>query len=87
MIVVALHVSVETLARLFQLADADAHLDGDAYATDLDEVLERAHDAGVSHIVTAGQDEATSRATFRRHLSDSGGSMWHRKSLATTRSC
>lgn len=46
------------------LVDTHAHLDGDAYATDLDEVLARALDAGVSHIVTAGQDQATSRATL-----------------------
>lgn len=46
------------------LVDTHAHLDGDAYATDLDAVLARARDAGVSHIVTAGQDEATSRATL-----------------------
>jgi TatD DNase family protein len=52
--------------------DTHAHLDGDAYATDLDAVLARARDAGVSHIVTAGQDEATSRATLALAASHKG---------------
>ena len=43
------------------LVDTHAHLDGEAYASDLDAVLSRAAGAGVTHIVTAGQDEATSK--------------------------
>jgi TatD DNase family protein len=43
------------------LVDTHAHLDGEAYASDLAAVLSRAADAGVSHIVTAGQDESTSK--------------------------
>jgi TatD DNase family protein len=46
------------------LVDTHAHLDGDAFAADLDVVLARALDAGVARIVTAGQDEATSRAAL-----------------------
>ena len=46
------------------LVDTHAHLDGDAYASDLEVVLARAMDAGVTRIVTAGQDEATSRKTL-----------------------
>ena len=43
------------------LVDTHAHLDGDAFASDLDAVLTRAVEAGVMHIVSAGQDEGTSR--------------------------
>jgi TatD DNase family protein len=46
------------------LVDTHAHLDGDAFAADLDAVLARALDAGVARIVSAGQDEATSRAAL-----------------------
>ena len=46
------------------LVDTHAHLDGDAYASDLEVVLARAMDSGVTRIVTAGQDEATSRKTL-----------------------
>jgi TatD DNase family protein len=46
------------------LIDTHAHLDGDAFAADLDAVLERARDAGVARMVTAGQDEVTSRAAL-----------------------
>jgi TatD DNase family protein len=44
--------------------DTHAHLDGDEYAADLDAVLERAASGGVGTIVSAGQDEATSRKTL-----------------------
>jgi TatD DNase family protein len=54
------------------LVDTHAHLDGDAFAADLDAVLERALEAGVARMVTAGQDEVTSRAALElaaRHAS------------------
>ena len=47
------------------LIDTHAHLDGDEYKEDLHAVLARAADAGVSAIVSAGQDETTSKATLR----------------------
>ncbi len=47
-----------------RLIDTHAHLDGDEYKEDLDEVLARAAEAGVEAIVSAGQDEATSQATL-----------------------
>jgi TatD DNase family protein len=50
------------------LVDTHAHLDGDAFASDFDAMLQRALDAGVARIVTAGQDEATSRAASRLAL-------------------
>lgn len=46
------------------LVDTHAHLDGPEFAADLDAVVQRARDAGVSWIVAAGQDEATSRSTL-----------------------
>jgi len=49
---------------LVTLIDTHAHLDGGEYANDLEQVLERARTAGVSPIVAAGQDEASSRATL-----------------------
>lgn len=44
--------------------DTHAHLDGIEYSDDIGAVLERAASAGVGSIVSAGQDEATSRATL-----------------------
>lgn len=46
------------------LTDTHAHLDGPEFASDLEQTVARAHDAGVTTIVSAGQDEATSRATL-----------------------
>ena len=46
------------------LVDTHAHLDGAEYADDLDAVIARAAGAGVGTIVSAGQDEATSRAAI-----------------------
>jgi TatD DNase family protein len=47
------------------LVDTHAHLDGAEFAADLDAIVERASHAGVRAIVSAGQDEATSRATLQ----------------------
>lgn len=44
--------------------DTHAHLDGDEFEADLDAVLGRAATAGVEKIVSAGQDETTSRANL-----------------------
>ncbi len=46
------------------LIDTHAHLDGEEFAGDLDDVVARAASAGVRSIVSAGQDEPTSRATL-----------------------
>ncbi len=46
------------------LVDTHAHLDGPEYEPDLEQTVTRARDAGVTMIVSAGQDEATSRATL-----------------------
>jgi TatD DNase family protein len=46
------------------LVDTHAHLDGPEFASDLTATIGRAEDAGVSAIVSAGQDEATSRSTL-----------------------
>ncbi len=44
------------------LIDAHCHLDDEAFANDLDAVIGRAVEAGVSAMVTAGADVASSRA-------------------------
>ncbi|HEV2038352.1 MAG TPA: TatD family hydrolase [Candidatus Eremiobacteraceae bacterium] len=46
------------------LVDTHAHLDGPEYASDLEQTVARANEAGVVTIVSAGQDEASSRATL-----------------------
>lgn len=46
------------------LVDTHAHLDGEDFAADLSAVVQRATDAGVRAIVSAGQDEASSRAVL-----------------------
>jgi TatD DNase family protein len=46
------------------LVDTHAHLDGDEFAADVAQVVERAAAAGVGAIVCAGQDEATSQKTL-----------------------
>lgn len=46
------------------LVDTHAHLDGKEFADDLDAVLERAAAAEVRAIVSAGQDEQTSKVTL-----------------------
>jgi TatD DNase family protein len=42
--------------------DSHAHLFSEDYKNDLDEVLQRTRDAGVTHVVVPGTDVATSRA-------------------------
>jgi len=44
------------------IVDTHAHLDGDEFAQDLEEVVRRAAAAGVVRMVSAGQDRATSEA-------------------------
>ena len=46
------------------LVDTHAHLDGPEYRADLEQTLARAREAGVCAIVSAGQDEASSRAAL-----------------------
>jgi TatD DNase family protein len=46
------------------LVDTHAHLDGNEFAADLDAIVERASNAGLRAIISAGQDEATSLATL-----------------------
>ncbi|MEW5719616.1 MAG: TatD family hydrolase, partial [Chloroflexota bacterium] len=46
----------------WMLIDAHCHLDDDAFAPDLDAVIERAQATGVRAIITAGADVASSRA-------------------------
>lgn len=45
-----------------RLVDSHAHLDSKPYATDLDEVLARAREDGIGHILTVGCDLESSRA-------------------------
>jgi TatD DNase family protein len=47
------------------LIDTHAHLDGDAFAADIADAVARAGAAGVAQIVSAGQDEASSRAALQ----------------------
>ncbi len=47
-----------------QLVDTHAHLDGPEFASDLEQIVEHAREAGVHRIVSAGQDRATSLATL-----------------------
>lgn len=42
--------------------DAHCHLDDEAYANDLDAVIDRAREAGMKALITAGADLASSRA-------------------------
>lgn len=48
----------------FELIDTHAHLDEDAFAEDLDEVLARANEAGVGTMITIGITLETSRAAL-----------------------
>ncbi len=46
-----------------KLTDTHAHLDGQRFQDDLNDVLQRAYDAGVEHIITVGCDLESSRAS------------------------
>jgi TatD DNase family protein len=48
---------------LFPLIDTHAHLDHEQFAADREEVIARAHAAGISHILTVGCDLESSRAS------------------------
>ena len=45
------------------LVDSHAHLDGSQYNSDRDETIQRAHDNGISHILTIGCDMESSAAS------------------------
>lgn len=45
------------------LVDSHAHLDGGQYNSDRDETIQRAHDNGISHILTIGCDMESSAAS------------------------
>lgn len=47
-----------------RLVDAHCHLTDEQFASDLDAVIARAEEAGVTAIITAGADVASSRAAF-----------------------
>ncbi|MDQ6780054.1 MAG: TatD family hydrolase [Candidatus Eremiobacteraeota bacterium] len=46
------------------MVDTHAHIDGPEFVADRSEMIARARDNGVRCIISAGQDEATSRATL-----------------------
>ena len=50
-------------AQLPLLVDSHAHLDGGQYANDRDETIQRAHENGISHILTIGCDLESSAAS------------------------
>lgn len=47
--------------------DTHAHLDADRFASDRDQVIARAREAGVQRIITCGSDLASSRASLALH--------------------
>ena len=49
--------------RMGMIVDCHAHLDASEFSRDLDEVIARALEAGVSYIITAGSDLESSRAS------------------------
>jgi TatD DNase family protein len=51
--------------RLPGLVDSHAHLQDERFATDLEEVLDRARDAGIERIMVPGWDLASSEAALR----------------------
>lgn len=60
----------DRMKRVMELVDTHAHLDDEAFAADLDDVVARAAAAGVSLIVTVGTDPESSAqavALARRH--------------------
>lgn len=50
-------------AQLPLLVDSHAHLDGSQYTDDRDATIQRAHDSGISHILTIGCDLESSAAS------------------------
>ncbi|HZE99823.1 MAG TPA: TatD family hydrolase [Planctomycetota bacterium] len=56
------------------LVDSHAHLDNEAFAPDLPDVLKRARDAGVGRIVTIGTDLESSRRA--QALAEAHGDVW-----------
>jgi len=51
-------------AQLPLLVDSHAHLDGSQFASDRDQTIQRAHDNGISHILTIGCDMESSAASL-----------------------
>jgi TatD DNase family protein len=50
---------------MFKLIDTHAHLDDEKFQTDLDQVLDRARQAGVEHVVTIATTAASSEACLK----------------------
>ncbi|HNO79520.1 MAG TPA: TatD family hydrolase [Phycisphaerae bacterium] len=48
-----------------QLIDSHAHLTNKALSVQVDDVMQRSHDAGVSHVITIGCDASDSKACVR----------------------
>ena len=56
------------------LVDSHAHLDNEAFAADLPEILRRAREAGVERIVTIGTDVESSRRA--QALAEAHADVW-----------
>ena len=53
-------------AQLPLLVDSHAHLDGGQYANDRDETIQRAHENGISHILTNAIGVSVKHYAFRK---------------------